>query len=230
MGESALGNYIYETKALSREFDTAAGKFIALNNVSITVPKKKLVILRGKSGSGKTTLLNQLGALDRPTGGELLFCGKEIGKITESEREKLRRTQIGFVFQSVSLIPVMSVYENVEFSLRLAGINEDREKIVEKSLEMVGLAKRIKHMPQQLSGGEQQRVAIARAMAHSPHVLLADEPTAELDSKTARSVMKLFRKMVEENDMTIVMTTHDMSLMDEGDIIYTLEEGKLVSE
>lgn len=224
-----MSQYVYETKNITREFATSGGQiFTALKDVSITVPEGKLVILRGKSGSGKTTLLNLLGALDRPSSGDIIFGGKEIGRVSEPEREKIRRTQIGFVFQSVSLIPVMSVYENVEFSLRLAESNLDKKQRVTECLEMVGLGKRITHMPQQLSGGEQQRVAIARAMAHMPRVMLADEPTAELDSKTAHLVVGLFKDMVKQNGMTIVMTTHDMSLMDEADIIYTLEEGRLV--
>ena len=166
---------------------------MALKDVSVKIPEKSLTILRGKSGSGKTTLLNIIGALDAPTSGEVFFGGRNITGLSDKEREKLRRQKIGFVFQSVSLIPMMTVYENVEFALRLSNYKGDRKKRVEECLHLVGLGKRAQHMPQELSGGEQQRVAIARAIAHAPQVLFADEPTAELDTATSLAVIKLFK-------------------------------------
>lgn len=221
---------VYEAIGVSRGFSIPGGDtFMALNDVSLTIPEGKLTVLKGKSGSGKTTLINLLGALDRPTKGKIIFGGNDIASISDAKREKIRRDKIGFVFQSVSLIPVMSVYENVEFALRLAKASGDHDKRVKECLAMVGLEKRIKHMPQELSGGEQQRVAIARAMAHNPRVIIADEPTAELDSVTARNVVNLFRKLVEQQGVSILMTTHDMALMDAGDVIYTLEEGRLIN-
>ena len=219
---------LIKTSAVNRVFPLEGGEsFTALSDIQIEIPDKSLTILRGKSGSGKTTLLNILGALDVPTKGSVFMEEKEISAMTERDRELLRRKHMGYVFQSVSLLPMMTAYENVDFALRLAGSDEDRESRVRECLGRVGLVKRMHHMPQELSGGEQQRVAIARAIAHRPRVIFADEPTAELDSVSARSVLKLFRELIEAEGITIVMTTHDVSLMDAADVVYTLEEGKL---
>jgi putative ABC transport system ATP-binding protein len=201
--------------------------FYALKDVSITIPERTLTILKGRSGSGKTTLINLLGALDRPTSGRVLFGGEDITAMSEKQRENLRRTKIGFVFQSVSLIPMMSAYENVEFALRLAGWKKDLRERAQHCLKLVGLGARMNHMPQEMSGGEQQRVAIARAIAHQPQVIFADEPTAELDSTTALQVMKLFSELVEQEQVTIVMTTHDQGLMGMGGMLYELQDGML---
>ena len=217
-----------ETKKVCRAFPVSGEEpFMALKDVSVKIPEKSLTILRGKSGSGKTTLLNIIGALDAPTSGEVFFGGRNITGLSDKERERLRRQKIGFVFQSVSLIPMMTVYENVEFALRLSNYKGDRKMRVEECLHLVGLGKRAQHMPQELSGGEQQRVAIARAIAHAPQVLFADEPTAELDTATSLAVIKLFKDLVEKQGVTIVMTTHDMSLMDAGDMVYTLTDGSV---
>ena len=217
-----------ETKKVCRAFPVSGEEpFMALKDVSVKIPEKSLTILRGKSGSGKTTLLNIIGALDAPTSGEVFFGGRNITGLSDKERERLRRQKIGFVFQSVSLIPMMTVYENVEFALRLSNYKGDRKKRVEECLHLVGLGKRAQHMPQELSGGEQQRVAIARAIAHAPQVLFADEQTAELDTATSLAVIKLFKDLVEKQGVTIVMTTHDMSLMDAGDMVYTLTDGSV---
>lgn len=221
--------YMIEAKKINRIFPVTGGEFHALKDISIAIPKGSLAILKGRSGSGKTTLMNILGALDRPTSGELLYEGTDICKLNDAKREDLRRSRVGFVFQSVSLIPMMTAFENVEFSMRLAGIKEGRRERVEECLKMVGLGGRMGHMPQEMSGGEQQRVAIARALAHRPQVLFADEPTAELDSATAVAVMKLFRELVEREKVTIIMTTHDVGLMSAGTISYELEDGALKS-
>jgi putative ABC transport system ATP-binding protein len=222
-----MGNQI-ETFELSRSFPVAGGEdFYALKDVSITIPERTLTILKGRSGSGKTTLINLLGALDRPTSGRVLFGGEDITAMSEKQRENLRRTKIGFVFQSVSLIPMMSAYENVEFALRLAGWKKDLRERAQHCLKLVGLGARMNHMPQEMSGGEQQRVAIARAIAHQPQVIFADEPTAELDSATALQVMKLFSELVEQEQVTIVMTTHDQGLMGMGGMLYELQDGML---
>lgn len=230
MNHNAEKNML-EAKQIVRQFPLAGGEvFTALSKVSLEIPKGSLTILKGRSGSGKTTLLNILGALDYPTEGELIFLGDDITKWSESKRELLRREQIGFIFQSVSLIPMMSAYENVEFALRMAGIKEMRKERTEECLKMVGLGSRMYHMPQEMSGGEQQRVAIARAVAHHPKIIFADEPTAELDSATAVSVVELFKEMTRKEGVTIVMTTHDTSLMGAGDVVYELEDGVLVKD
>ncbi len=225
-----MSENILEVKNVVRAFPVVGSEdFIAVNDVSIEVPKGSLTILRGRSGSGKTTLINMLGALDYPTKGEIFFEGEDITKWNDNKREKLRREKIGFVFQSVSLIPMMTALENVEFALRMAGIKEGRRKRAEECLKMVGLGGRMNHMPQEMSGGEQQRVAIARAVAHKPGIIFADEPTAELDSNTAISVVNLFKDMIEKEGVTFVMTTHDTSLMGAGDKVFQLEDGKLIN-
>ena len=221
---------IIVAKGIDRIFDLAGGSTIqVLKNVSVDIPKGALTILKGPSGSGKTTLMNILGALDAPSGGELYFNGRDVISMGEEEKELLRRKHFGFVFQSVSLIPMMTVYENVEFALRLSGYEGDRKERVNTCLKMVGLAARVDHMPQELSGGEQQRVAIARAIAHKPDVIFADEPTAELDSQTAINVVNIFKNLVKEEGVTFIMTTHDTSLMSAGDAAYTIVGGEIES-
>lgn len=215
---------------VNRRFPVAGGEFQALKDINAEIPKGALTILKGRSGSGKTTLLNIIGALDRPTSGSVFMDGRDICSLSDREREKIRRTQVGFVFQSVSLIPTMNAFQNVEFSLRLAGVKTGREKRVEECLKMVGLGKRMYHMPAELSGGEQQRVAIARAMAHRPSILLADEPTAELDSVMAAEVTRLFQEMTQKAGVTIIMTTHDTGLMDAGSMVIELENGMQVTK
>ncbi len=218
---------------IKRGFTTPGGKsetFWALKGVDVSVDAGELTILRGRSGSGKTTLMNILSALDDPTEGEVYLCGKDVSKMSRKQKDMMRRKEIGFVFQSVALIPMMTVYENVEFALRLAGYKEDHRKRVEECLKLVGLWQRATHMPQELSGGEQQRVAIARAIAHRPKILFADEPTAELDTNTGLTVMKTFRNLLENEDVAILMTTHDMGLLSLADKIYHLEEGVLVTD
>lgn len=214
---------------IRRSFPTAAGEFHALKGINAKIPEGSLVILKGRSGSGKTTLLNIIGALDDPTSGKVYLDDRDMGKFSDRRKENFRRTRLGYVFQSVSLIPTMNALQNVEFSLRLAGIRRDREKRAIECLKMVGLGGRIKHMPAEMSGGEQQRVAIARAIAHRPSILLADEPTAELDSAMAAEVTKLFQEMTKKEGVTIIMTTHDVGLMDAGDMVIELEGGEQVN-
>lgn len=222
---------IIETRQVKQSFPVAGGKeFVALKNINIQIPAGKLTMLRGRSGSGKTTLMNLLSALDYPKEGSVLFEGKEIQNMPEREREQLRKTRIGFVFQSVALIPMMTAYENVEFVLRLSQYKGNRKKRAEECLKLVGLGTRMHHMPQELSGGEQQRVAIARAIAHRPKIIFADEPTAELDSATALQIMKIFKELIEGQGVTIVMTTHDTGLMEIADCIYHIEDGEIANE
>ncbi len=222
---------IIRTKGVKRGFSNALGEtFWALKGIDLEIPAAKLTILKGRSGSGKTTLMNILGALDYPTSGEVFFREADICRKSEAERTRLRREQIGFVFQSVALIPMMSAYENVEFALRLSKSEKagDRKARAAECLKMVGLGSRMDHMPQELSGGEQQRVAIARAIAHRPKVLFADEPTAELDTNTGLQVVKIFKELSKAEGVTIVMTTHDTGLMEIGDKVYELEDGEVV--
>ncbi len=222
---------IIEARKVSRCFPMAQGEdFYALKDVSLQIPEKKLTILRGRSGSGKTTLMNILGALDKPSSGQIFFDGKNITELDEDACSLMRRQKVGFVFQSVALIPMMTAYENVEYALRLSGYEGDWKERVEECLRMVGLTARMNHMPEELSGGEQQRVAIARALAHRPKVIFADEPTAELDSGTGLQVVKIFQKLVQEGEATVVMTTHDVGFMEVGDKVFELEDGEIISE
>lgn len=221
---------ILVVKSIVQSFPVADGEFFALKNVSITIGYKEMTILRGRSGSGKTTLMNILGALDMPKSGQVLLNGSDITKMSEHEREELRRHDIGFVFQSIALIPMMTAYENVEFALRLSGYKGNIKERTHECLALVGLSQRVGHMPQELSGGEQQRVAIARAIAHKPKILFADEPTAELDTNTSLQVMKIFKNLIDSEGITIVMTTHDTGLMEIADSMYELEDGEIVDK
>lgn len=211
---------------VGRSFPVAGGSFQALKDINVKIPEGILAILKGRSGSGKTTLLNIIGALDAPSEGYVLIDGKNIADLAERQRDNLRRRQMGFVFQAVSLMPSLNAFQNVEFSLRMAGIREKRKQRVEECLKMVGLGNRMTHMPAEMSGGEQQRVAIARAIAHKPRIILADEPTAELDSAMAAEVTRLFAELAKQENVTIIMTTHDVGLMDAGSMVIELENGE----
>lgn len=222
---------IISTDGLYRRFHSGREIVDALKDVNIRIDKGTLTILRGRSGSGKTTLMNLLGALDSPSNGRVFFNEKDITHSGEHFKNELRKKDMGFVFQSVALISMMSAYENVEFGLRVAGFKmRDRRKRAEECLQLVGLGKRMHHRPHELSGGEEQRVAIARAVAHKPKVVFADEPTAELDTHMGLQVVRLFRSLVETEGLTVVMTTHDPSMVDIADHVYTLEDGEIVDE
>ncbi len=221
--------HIIQANNVCMDFNIGDGSVVhALKGINLQIEPNKLSVLRGRSGSGKTTLINILGALDRPTSGEVLFLNEDndITKLSDSARDKLRRGEMAFVFQSVALISTMTAFENVEFALRLQKLPyKQRAARARQALVQVGLEKRMHHRPGEMSGGEQQRVAIARAIAVSPKIIFADEPTAELDLPTGLAVMRLFRELVHDSGLTIVMTTHDTSMMELADIVYTLEDG-----
>lgn len=222
---------VIKSVGVTRVFPVPGGEFTALKGIDAVVPKGSFAILKGRSGSGKTTLMNIIGTLDDPTKGEVFINGQPIKNLSERERENLRRKEMGFVFQSVSLIPSLNAFQNVEFSMRMAGIkpSKERDKRVEECLKMVGLGNRMNHMPAEMSGGEQQRVAIARSFAHSPKLILADEPTAELDSQMAAKVTEIFKEMTRREGITILMTTHDVGLMGAADMIIELENGERIN-
>lgn len=226
-----MDNVIISTKGIKRAFDTPAGKFWALKGIDAEIPEGKFVILRGRSGSGKTTYMNIINSLDDPTEGDVFIEGTNLKDLSEKERENLRRTKMGFVFQSVSLIPSLNAFQNVEFSMRMAGmkVNKDTAKRVEDCLMLVGLGNRMNHMPAEMSGGEQQRVAIARALAHRPSIIFADEPTAELDSAMAARVTEIFKEMTRKEGITVLMTTHDVGLMGAADMMIVLESGERIN-
>ncbi|MGO4497277.1 ABC transporter ATP-binding protein [Paenibacillus sp. 2RAB27] len=220
---------LIKAEGITRVFGRGSTAVHALKGADLAIAPHQLVALKGRSGSGKTTLMNMLGALDRPTEGKVYFQNNEISGFSEKKRNELRRVHMGLIFQSFALIPLMTAYENVEFGLRIAGIPSVHYKdYAERALDFVGLKTRMKHRPYELSGGEQQRVAIARAIAHKPSLILADEPTAELDSRMGLQVMKVFKDLVQQEGMTIIMTTHDPSIMRVADHVYTLEDGQIV--
>lgn len=224
-------NCVIKVENVTRVFSVPGGEFTALNGINAEIPKGCFAILKGHSGSGKTTLMNIIGTLDDPTKGDIYLAGQSVRKLSERQRENLRRRDMGFVFQSVSLIPSLNAFQNVEFSMRMAGIKPSRERNerVMECLKLVGLGNRANHMPAEMSGGEQQRVAIARALAHKPKMIFADEPTAELDSAMAARVAALLKEMAEKEGITVLMTTHDVGLMGAADMIIELEHGERIN-
>jgi putative ABC transport system ATP-binding protein len=222
------GEYIIETQGLRREYKMGARTVEALRGVDLTVMPERFVALKGRSGSGKTTLLNCIGGLDRPTAGTVRVFGNELSEIGEDELALWRRHEVGFVFQSFGLLPTLSAYENVDLMLRLIDVpsNERRERTLE-CIELVGLTKWMHHRPHEMSGGQQQRVGIARALANHPRLLLADEPTGELDSNTSREILKLFRDILEVEHITVLMTSHDPLVDQYADEVVSLKDGKI---
>ena len=219
-----------KTENLQKVFRTDEVETWALNNVSIEVKEGEFVAIMGPSGCGKSTLLNILGLLDNPTGGKYYLNGVEVGSYTESQRTSLRKGVIGFVFQSFNLIDELNVYENIELPLLYLGVpSAERKRKVEAAMERMGITHRAKHFPQQMSGGQQQRVAIARAVVSGPKLILADEPTGNLDSKNGREVMGLLTELHKEGT-TIVMVTHSQHDAGFADRVINLFDGQVVTE
>lgn len=224
-------DYIIKGVEVCRSFNSSTQIVHALKNINVNIAKGSLTILRGRSGSGKTTLINILGAIDSPSSGRVFFNDSEITAMSDFQKDGLRRHKFGFVFQSTALISNMTAFENIEFALNLAGFpSKDRKKRVEECLKLVGLSNRSGHFPYQLSGGEAQRIAIARAISHNPYVIFADEPTAALDTNMGLQVVNTFKKLVEREKLTVVMTTHDPNMMEIADFVYTLQDGEIVNE
>ncbi|WP_199515515.1 ABC transporter ATP-binding protein [Nucisporomicrobium flavum] len=222
---------IIRVTGVGRDFPAGDGVVHAVRGVSFTVARGELVAVRGRSGAGKSTLLNLIGGLDRPTAGRVEVAGHDVGAAAERDLLELRRSTIGFIFQSFGLIPILSAAENVGVPLRLARRSPaEREQRVAVLLELVGLGAHAAQRPYEMSGGQQQRVAVARALANDPQVLIADEPTGQLDSDTGRSIMDLLRAVVDARGMTALVATHDPGLMDRADRVLTLRDGTLVEE
>jgi len=229
--DRAASSYIVQAQGIKRVFGRGTGAVTVLKDVNIKLPRGKLIVFKGRSGSGKTTLINLLSALDTPTEGNIIFNEQVLTAMSKKQRDHVRRTEMGLIFQSFALIPLMSAYENVEFVLRIADVPAAERKLAAiHALEQVGLKARMHHRPFEMSGGEQQRTAIARAIAHRPQLILADEPTAELDSVTGLHIIKVFRNLVESSGMTIALTTHDPAVMEIVDHVYELEDGEIVSQ
>ncbi|NIK69071.1 MULTISPECIES: ABC transporter ATP-binding protein [unclassified Paenibacillus] len=222
------GGPLLEVHGVYKSFISGGSPLQVLKGIDLAIESGKLTMLRGRSGSGKTTLLNLLGGLDQPSEGEVLFRGRSFRNQSDKQLTMLRRRQIGFVFQSFALLPLFSAWENVELSLRMAGARRSEWKPrTARCLELVGLTKRANHRPSELSGGEQQRIAIAKAIAHKPALLLADEPTAELDSQMAAKIIAIFRDIIEAEGIAICMTTHDSTLWEAADVVYQMADGRL---
>ena len=214
---------------LGRTYSIGTQEVKAVQNVNLEINTGQFVAIVGRSGSGKTTLLNLIAGLDQPTTGKVLFEERDMAEMNERELTEIRRHKVGFVFQSFGLLPLLSAFENVELPLRISGVRaKEREERTWESLENVGLTARSKHRPYELSGGEQQRVAIARAMVSRPLLLLADEPTGELDSVNARSIFGLFEEMVRSQKISVVAATHDSTLLSMADQVKEIRDGNLV--
>lgn len=216
-----------EVKNVKRVYEVGASRVMALRGVTLSVPRGVLAALKGRSGSGKTTLLNIIGGLDKPTEGEVFLFGHKISEMTNEELIELRRKKIGFVFQSFAIMPMFSAVENVELMLRIAGYTENRRQLAMRALEIVGLGPWAHHRPWELSGGQQQRVAIARALSTHPELIIADEPTGELDSSTGRQIMALFRYIAVKEGITILMATHDPMIEEYAHIVFELGDGQI---
>ncbi len=219
---------IVAVEHVSRSYASSAGEVHALRNVSFDIQPGALVALVGRSGSGKTTLLNCVGGLDQPTSGRIIVAGSEVTALDERARTALRRDDVAFVFQTFGLVPMLSAAENVGLPLRLRSVKPvEREERVARLLDLVGLADHASQRPSELSGGQQQRVAIARALANSPRVLIADEPTGQLDADTGAAVMALLQSIVRSEGMTAIISTHDPSVQALADQTLHLADGTL---
>lgn len=220
---------IIRTENLDKIFKTGGADVHAVNDVTLKIYAGQLTAIVGRSGAGKTTFLNLISGLDEPTGGKVLVEGQDLFALKSSDRIKLRRDKIGFIFQNFGLLPLLSARENVGVPLRMKKIaSSEREERVMEALEWVGLAKRVQHRPYELSGGEQQRVAIARALAARPDILLADEPTGQLDSQTGRRVLDTMSELAAQLNITLVIVTHDPMVMQAADVVHELRDGQLV--
>lgn len=220
---------ILETKELKKIYGEGETSVHALDGVSLQVEKGEFVAVVGTSGSGKSTLLHMLGGLDRPTSGNVNVDGKDIFTLKDEELTIFRRRKIGFVFQNYNLVPILNVYENVVLPIQLDGVEPDKDYI-DRILEMLGLQKKVNNLPNALSGGQQQRVAIARALASKPAIILADEPTGNLDSKTSQDVLGLLKVSSQRFGQTIVMITHNEEIAQLADRIIRIEDGQIVGE
>ena len=220
--------YVVETEDLCRVYKVGAREVPALRGVSLNIEAGTFVAVKGRSGSGKTTLLNCIGGLDRPTSGVVRVFGRDLSEMNDEKITRWRREQVGFVFQTFGLLPTLSAYENVELMLRIKGARagERRDRTM-YCLDIVGLSQWARHRPYELSGGQQQRVAIARALANSPKLILADEPTGELDSTTAREILRLFRTVVDDEHVSFLMVSHDPLVDGYVDGVLYLEDGQI---
>lgn len=220
---------ILEIKNLCKEYGKGEIKVEALKDVSFDVEQGEFVAIVGPSGSGKSTLLHILGGVDTPTSGEVIISGTDIGKLNENNLAIFRRRQIGLIYQFYNLIPILNVEENMTLPILLDGKKPDK-KLLKALVEKLGLKDRLKHLPNQLSGGQQQRVSIGRALINHPALLLADEPTGNLDSKNSKEIVSLLKKFNRENNQTVIIITHDERIALSADRVITIEDGKITKD
>ncbi|WBW95612.1 ABC transporter ATP-binding protein [Oceanirhabdus sp. W0125-5] len=221
---------VLRTQDLCKTFKLGSDEVHALKSVNIEIHEGQLTILKGRSGSGKTTLINLLAAMDDPTSGKIFLRNEDISKYSSYEKDKLRRKKIGLCFQSGGLISTLTAQENIELGLRIADYpKKTREQRIKECLDLVGLSKRSAQFPYELSGGEAQRIAIARTIACNPEIIFMDEPTSALDTTTALKIVKVLKELVEKNNSTIVMTTHDPNMIDIADRVYELSDGVIIN-
>ena len=221
---------VVEARGVSKSYREADAEHLVLTSVDLVVRPGEFVVLLGKSGSGKSTLLNLISGMDSPSSGEVWLAGKPLQTLSEEERTQLRRRYIGFVFQAFNLLPTLTVEENVLLPLELNGVLDRKsQQAATRLLEKVGLAGRRRQYPDRLSGGEQQRVALARALAHRPLLLLADEPTGNLDADTGRQVLDLLEELARETGRAVLVATHDRELVSRADRVLQLVQGRLVT-
>jgi ABC-type lipoprotein export system ATPase subunit len=226
--DNGRNGHAIETEQLWRVYRSGVQEVSALRGVDLQIKFGSFVTLKGRSGSGKTTLLNCIGGLDRPTSGVVNVFGRNLMELSEDQLTHWRRKQVGFVFQAFGLLPMLSAYENVELMARIAGVRgkERRERTLH-CLDLVGLQKQARHRPYEMSGGQQQRVGVARALVNHPQLILADEPTGELDSTTAREILALFRRIVDAEHMTLLVASHDALLDEYADRVLELKDGQI---
>ena len=215
-------------KKVNRKFQLASGDIEAVKNVNLTIKKGDFVIISGPSGAGKTTLLNMVSGIDLPSSGQVLLNKKPISKFSKRQLNKLRRKTIGMVFQAHALMPLLSAYENVELPLRILGMKgKERKEKTEEILEILGLKYRMSHRPYELSGGERQRVSVARALVRKPEILVADEPTSQLDSVNTEIVFEQIKEICQTFDTTVILATHDQRMKKFGDKLFNMRSGEL---
>ncbi len=222
---------IIEVKNLSKYYNIGEHNEVhAISDISFKINEGDFVAVVGPSGSGKSTLLHMIGCLDTPTEGKVFLDGKDVSKLKENQLANIRHEKIGFIFQTFNLIPNISAYENVTIPLVPFGVSREKKKYAEKLLDDFGLDKRMNHVPSELSGGEKQRVSVARSLINKPHIILADEPTGQLDSKTGKSIVRIMRKLNEDKGLTFLMVTHDETLLQYVKRVIRLKDGKVISD
>lgn len=230
-GSVATATQVLTASGLSRTYTGGPVPIDAVKDVDLEVGEGSFVVVQGRSGSGKTTLLNMLGGLDPPSSGTVMLDGENVSAMDEASLAQIRREKVGFIFQAFGLIPILTAAENVEIPLRLVRTSpSERRRRSRELLELVGLSERSGHRPEELSGGEQQRVAIARALANEPRLLLADEPTGQLDSRTGKGIIDLIANLVHAEGIAAVVATHDPALLALADRVVRLSDGEVISD